>query len=136
MNKYNETRSQKSPFRIFQPKSKNKVTITNPNNKLNAHIPECDGTDRGILWSVDLLLKDTGARGILTTTGADGNEYLVSLAWQRDALQLVPGKNNQLWMGILDCYGQRTEANLFSAAGKLVAQLSGQPHAGDSAKEM
>ena len=135
MSKYNEATSQICPVRIFQPKSDNKIIITNPANKLKTNIPECDGTDGGIFWALDLLLKCTGPRGTLTTTGANGNEYLVSHAW-RDAGQLVPGENNQIWMDILEGFGQRTRANLFAAAGALVTLLSGQPHVGDAAKEM
>ena len=135
MSKYNEASTQYCPIRIFPSKNDNKVTITNPANKLKAHIPECDGTDGGIFYSIDLLLKCTGQRGTLTTTGADGHEYLVSHAW-RDAGKLVPGENNQIWMDILDDYGQRTRTNLFAAAGNLVTILSDQPHIGDAANEM
>ena len=68
MSKYNEALSQICLVQIFQPKSDNKVTITNPANKLKALIPECDGTNGGIFYSVNLLLKCTGQRGTLTTT--------------------------------------------------------------------
>ena len=126
MSRFSESTLQYCPVRIFQPKPLEPVTIYNSNNRQRDEIPQCDGTNGAIFFSVCKLLKCAGNRGTLTTTGgAHPNTYSVANAW-RDALKLVPGPNNSIWTDILDGYANQTRANLYAAAGEFVAQMSGQ----------
>ena len=135
MIRYNEETTQRSPMRIFQPEPMGTTEIINPNNRLKTTVPECDGTDGAIFFAVDKLLRCSGNRGTLTSTGANANQYTVGNAW-RDATKIVPGPNNKAWTDILDSYNNQNRANLFAAAGELIVDLSGQEHLGDTAVEM
>ena len=74
MSCFSEDTAQFCPVRIFQPKpSGQPTTIYNPNNRLRTDIPECDGTDGALFYAVDKLVRCSGNRGTLTSTGANAN---------------------------------------------------------------